>query len=120
VAFVADYEDKLRGLALGEMGFVDSTLHMGGCAPESSSLGPKTHALVKLGALVGTEGALSCYQDVVGSALAAGATPDEVVDVLVAVAPMVGLARVVAAAPSTAMALGYDIDAAFEERDERD
>ena len=38
----------------------------------------------------------------------------EIVDVLVAVIPIVGLPRVVAAAPQLAMALGYDIDEAFE------
>jgi hypothetical protein len=33
---------------------------------------------------------------------------------LIAVAPIVGLARVVSAAPELALALGYDVDAAVE------
>jgi hypothetical protein len=38
--------------------------------------------------------------------------------VLIAVAQTVGLARVASAAPSVALALGYDIDAALEAHDE--
>jgi alkylhydroperoxidase/carboxymuconolactone decarboxylase family protein YurZ len=41
-------------------------------------------------------------------ALAAGATTDEIVGTLLAVAPVAGVARVVAAAPEVALALGYD------------
>jgi hypothetical protein len=37
-----------------------------------------------------------------------------VIDTLKAVAPTVGLARVVSAVPSVALALGYDIDTALE------
>jgi hypothetical protein len=40
----------------------------------------------------------------------AGATEGEIVEVLIAVVPCVGLTRVVSAAP----ALGYDTDAALE------
>jgi alkylhydroperoxidase/carboxymuconolactone decarboxylase family protein YurZ len=49
--------------------------------------------------------------------LAAGATEDEIADVLLAIAPVAGLGRVVAAAPEVATALGYDIQAALEESD---
>ena len=35
----------------------------------------------------------------------------------IAVAPTVGMARVVSAAPELALALGYDVDAALEARD---
>jgi len=47
--------------------------------------------------------------------LAAGATAEDVVGTLVAVAPISGLARVVSAAPEVAVSLGYDLDRAFEE-----
>jgi hypothetical protein len=39
------------------------------------------------------------------------------VGTLVAVAPISGLARVIAASPGVALAIGYDIDQAFEEHD---
>jgi hypothetical protein len=52
----------------------------------------------------------------VGSQLedAAGATAEDVVGTLVAVAPISGLARVVSATSEVALAIGYDIDQAFE------
>jgi alkylhydroperoxidase/carboxymuconolactone decarboxylase family protein YurZ len=50
-------------------------------------------------------------------ALAAGATEDEIADVLLAIAPVAGLGRIVCAAPDVAIALGYDIAAALEETD---
>ena len=42
-------------------------------------------------------------------ARAAGATNDEIVDVLITVAPAVGAARVVGAAPRLALAIDYDV-----------
>ena len=47
--------------------------------------------------------------------LAAGATDDEIADVLLVIAPVAGLSRVVCAAPDVATALGYDVAAALEE-----
>jgi alkylhydroperoxidase/carboxymuconolactone decarboxylase family protein YurZ len=58
-----------------------------------------------------------CYQAVVIDALAAGAAPDEIVGALVAVAPLVGAARVASAAPAISAALGCDLDEAFERLD---
>jgi LuxR family maltose regulon positive regulatory protein len=51
-------------------------------------------------------------------ALAAGATEDEITDVLLAIAPVAGLGRVTAAVPSMAAALGYDVDAALLDPDD--
>ena len=47
--------------------------------------------------------------------MAAGATQDEIADVLLAIASVAGLSRVVCAAPDVATALGYDIEAALKE-----
>ena len=77
-----------------------------GCVDE------KTASLARLAALVALHAAPASYERGVGAALAVGATADEVVDTLTAVAPTVGLARVVSAAPGLALALGYDIDRA--------
>jgi 4-carboxymuconolactone decarboxylase len=51
--------------------------------------------------------------------MSAGATDDEIADVLLAIAPVVGLGRVVCAAPDVATALGYDLGAALEEPNDR-
>ena len=58
-----------------------------------------------------------CLQWSAARALAAGATEDEIADVLLAIAPVAGLGRVVCAAPDVAIALGYDMAAALEEPD---
>ena len=70
--------------------------------------------LVRLGALVALDASQSSFQWNASTALASGATVDEIVGVLIAVAQTVGLARVASAAPAVALALGYDIDAALE------
>jgi 4-carboxymuconolactone decarboxylase len=59
-----------------------------------------------------------CLEWTATRALAAGATEDEIADVLLAIAPVAGLGRVVCAAPDVATALGYDIVAALEEPDD--
>ena len=61
-------------------------------------------------ALVATEAPGASYQWGVGVALAAGASEDEIVDLLLVLAPIVGVARVNAAAPELGVALGYDMD----------
>ena len=52
-----------------------------------------------------------------GRALAAGASEDEIAEVLLVIAPVAGLSRVVSAAPDVAIALGYDVETALEEPD---
>jgi alkylhydroperoxidase/carboxymuconolactone decarboxylase family protein YurZ len=56
-----------------------------------------------------------CLEWSADRALAAGATEDEIADVLLAIAPVAGLGRTAAAAAEVAIALGYDIAAALEE-----
>ena len=55
-----------------------------------------------------------CLEWSAGRAMAAGASEDEIADVLLAVVPVAGLGRVVSATPDLATALGYDISAALE------
>jgi alkylhydroperoxidase/carboxymuconolactone decarboxylase family protein YurZ len=111
---MATYKQTLRSLALNDERFVDSVLGMGRDTVDASGLDPKSHALLRLGASLAVDAAPSSYQSVVETALAAGATVEEIVGCLIAVAPIVGLARVVSAAPELALALGYDVDAALE------
>jgi 4-carboxymuconolactone decarboxylase len=110
-----EHQERLRRLALGDESFIESMLAMGIDNTDASRLDPKTHALVRLAALLGADGAPVCHRHTVAVALAAGATADEVVGTLIAIMPIIGTARVVAAAPEVAMPIGYDLDAAFEE-----
>lgn len=112
---MAEYEDRLRSLALNDEEFVRSVLGMElNDSRQASRLDQKTHALVRLGAMLAIDAAPSSYHACVEAALAADASADEVVGTVIAAAPTVGLARVVSAAPELASALGYDLDAALE------
>lgn len=114
---MSDYKETLRRLALSDERFMEAELKMGLDTVQVSGLDPKTHALVRLGAALAIDAAPSSYQSAVEPALAAGASIDEIVGTLIAVAPTVGLARVASAAPELALALGYDVDHAIERRD---
>jgi len=71
---------------------------------------PKVERLVRLGALLALGAATSSLRSTVERAREAGASDEEIVGVLVAVAPAIGLARVVSSAPRLASAIGYDIN----------
>jgi alkylhydroperoxidase/carboxymuconolactone decarboxylase family protein YurZ len=92
--------------------------------PESASklaaelgLEERTAALARVAALIALDGEAPSYLRECNAALAGGATADEIVAVLVAVAPVIGSARIVSAAPRVALGVGYDVDAALESRD---
>ena len=114
---VAD-EERLRRLALHDERCIESVLAMNVSDVENSGLDPRTHALVRLSALVVMGGGPVSFHWNVGSALAAGATKEDIVGTLIAVAPISGLARVISATPEIAFSIGYDMDAAFEAFDE--
>jgi alkylhydroperoxidase/carboxymuconolactone decarboxylase family protein YurZ len=110
----ADHEERLRRLALHDDHLIQSILAIPPRHAEAPGLDAKSCALVRLGVLVALDAPCVSYQWGVQWALAAGATADEIVGTLMAVAPLAGVARVVAAAPEVALALGYDVDAALE------
>ena len=111
---IADHKERLRRLALHDDGLIRSILAIDPREVEGSGLELRSIALVRLGALVASDAPWICYQRDVQWALAAGATADEIVGTLMAVAPITGVVRVLAAAPEFALALDYDLDAAFE------
>lgn len=96
-------------------GFVEDQARLGLNPPTATVLDPRTAALVQLGASVALGTSAVCLQWSAARAMAAGATENEIADVLLAIAPVTGLGRVVCAAPNVAIALGYDIEAALEE-----
>jgi alkylhydroperoxidase/carboxymuconolactone decarboxylase family protein YurZ len=104
---VSDYTDRLRRLAINEAGAVDGDP---GSPSPLSALDPKTLALVRLAALVAVGAAEPSFGEHADAAVSAGASADELVDVLIGVSSIVGVPRVVAAAPELALALGYDLD----------
>ena len=109
-----DQQELLRRLALSDEGVAGAALGAMIGDPAGPSLDAPTLALARVAALIASDAALPSYQWAVDSALAAGASDSDIVDVLIAVAPTVGLARAAAAAPDLALALGYDIDGPAE------
>jgi alkylhydroperoxidase/carboxymuconolactone decarboxylase family protein YurZ len=80
-------------------------------AVDASDLDPKTFALANLAALIATDGDDASYLLHVGAAIDAGASVDEITGVLTAVAPNVGVFRMVKAADPLATALGITLAA---------
>jgi 4-carboxymuconolactone decarboxylase len=111
---LAAYEDWLRRLAINDEAFTERVLGLRLSRAPDSPLDAKTHALVQLAALVALDAAPATYQWNVEAAFAAGASPDEIVGVAIAIASVIGLTRVVSAAPELALSLGYDINRALE------
>lgn len=113
------HEEILRRLAIVDDGFVEDRAGLGLGLAGARVLDPKTAALVRVGALAATGSPGVCLEWGSARALAAGATEDEVIDVLLAIAPVTGLGRVVSAVPGMADAFGYDVEAALEDPDGR-
>jgi alkylhydroperoxidase/carboxymuconolactone decarboxylase family protein YurZ len=103
-------EQTLRRLALNDEQWVDSVLTAAPTAPAGYGLGAKSEALIRLGAMLSMGAATASLRWMVEMAKAAGASDDEIVGVLVAIAPAVGVARVVSSAAGLAVALGYELD----------
>jgi AhpD family alkylhydroperoxidase len=111
----ARFEETLRKLAIFHKGFVEAGLGPG--VTDTPSLDARTVGLLQVAASVATGSSAVCLQWSAARALAAGATKDEITDVLLAIVSVTGLGRVVTAAPEVATALGYDIELALEEPD---
>jgi len=110
------YQETLRRLAIFDEELV--TAGFGLDLTTRSVLDLRTAALLQLGASVAIGASAVCLEWSAARALAAGATKDEIADVLLAIAPVAGMGRVVSAAPQVAMALEYDIEAALGELDD--
>jgi alkylhydroperoxidase/carboxymuconolactone decarboxylase family protein YurZ len=83
-------------------------------ARAGNPLDHRTRALVRIGAAVCGAAPTATFQKLVGEARDAGATEDEVLGSFLCVASVAGEPRVVSASPRISLALGYDIQRAFE------
>ena len=119
MAQTATFRETLRRLAIIREGFIENAAGLKLDLAGTRFLGPKTAALLRVAAAVASGSSAVCLDWSTGRALAAGASEDEIAEVLLAIAPVAGLGRVVGAVPGVAIAFGYDIDAALEDPDER-
>ena len=85
---------------------------------ERTELDPAPLVLVRLAALVAVDAPASSYLLHLGPAAAAGVTLDQAQDVLVAVAPIVGTPRTLAAAAKMVEALGLAIELAEQDAEQ--
>jgi 4-carboxymuconolactone decarboxylase len=111
---VTDHEDTLRKLTVLDDAYVDGLLADDQANEAASQLDSKTHALVRIGALVAIDAAPPSYMEAILEAQQCDASREEIAGCLIAVLPLVGIARVASAAPKVGLALGYDVDAALE------
>ena len=99
------HADLLRRLTINDEGALDSVLRMSG---DDAALSPATWALVRLTAGLALHPTPESLHWAVAVALAAGAADDDVLETLVAAAPIIGLGRVDWVAQELAAALETD------------
>jgi alkylhydroperoxidase/carboxymuconolactone decarboxylase family protein YurZ len=102
----ADTHETLTGIATGDVTLLEEALGLREAQLERTGLDPRTFALVKVAALIALDAPPASYAWQVANALSEGASAEDIVAVLRAVAPQVGGPKVVAAAPEIMVALG--------------
>lgn len=105
----ANTRGLLSALALGDPDLLAAGLEVRAEWKAVSGLDARSYALVKLAALIALDAPPASYLWQVSTALDAGATPEDLIGVLIAVAPQVGGPRLVAAAPELMVALGLSL-----------
>jgi len=115
VGQIVRFQQILLRLAIIDEAVVQEQAGLGLGQAEAWVLDPKAAELVRVAALVAIGSPEACLEWSTTRALAAGATEDEITDVLLAIAPVTGLGRVVGATAGVANALGYDIEAALDD-----
>jgi 4-carboxymuconolactone decarboxylase len=88
---------------------LDTLVHMSANTLERSRLDPETFMLLRIAALTSVGAAPASYAANLGAADEFGVEPEKVQGALVAIAPLVGTARVAEAALAIATALGVQI-----------
>ena len=113
-AAVEEYKLTLRRLAVRDDSYIDALLREERANATLAGIDDRSHALLRIAALIAMDAAPPSYMSAVDAGLKAGATYEEIVGTLIAVMPIVGVARVVSAAPNLGLALGYDVAEALE------
>jgi len=99
-------QTTLAGLSAGDMTILEEAIGLREAHRERTGLDSRTFALVKIAALIALDAPPASYAWQVGNAIDEGASAEDVLGVLRAVAPQVGGPRVIAAAPEIMLALG--------------
>jgi 4-carboxymuconolactone decarboxylase len=99
-------KETLQVLAEGNLSVLDTLMHMTEGTLEESGLDPETFMLVRLAALTTLDAAPASWLVNLKVSGEAGIPPERVVGTLIAIAPVIGTARIVSAAGSIVRALG--------------
>ncbi len=110
-------QESLRRLSLHDQAYLDDAISSPGRRTAPERLDPRGCSLGRMAALYALDAPESSYGWATSAALASGVTSDELVELLIALAPVIGSARVVSAAPKLGLALGYDVEADIERLD---
>ena len=102
----AQTHETLTGISTSDMSLLEDALGLREAQLEGTGLDGRTFSLVKIAALIALDAPPASYAWQVTNALSEGATPEDILAVLRAIAPQVGGPRVVAAAPEIMVALG--------------
>jgi 4-carboxymuconolactone decarboxylase len=106
--------DALVALALGRAEVLAQAEDLRDLLREDSGLDPRSFALVKIAALIAMDAPPASYLWQVHEALEAGVKPRHIVGVLAAIAPQVGVPRVLAAAPEIMVALDLELPSGMD------
>jgi alkylhydroperoxidase/carboxymuconolactone decarboxylase family protein YurZ len=100
-----EHRELVRRLTLNDEGALSEV--MSGDSPGSAALlDDRTRALVRLAALVALDSEVASFQAARDAAWAVGVIDEEIVDTVVAVAPIVGSARIDSIVPRLSRILG--------------
>jgi alkylhydroperoxidase/carboxymuconolactone decarboxylase family protein YurZ len=101
-------QSTLSGVAQGDAPVLESLIAMNLDSMEKSELDPRTYFLVRIAALVAMDAAPVSYMINLGLAADVGVTLEDAQGTLIAIAPVVGSARVASAAGNVLRAFGLE------------
>jgi alkylhydroperoxidase/carboxymuconolactone decarboxylase family protein YurZ len=105
----ADTHKTLSGIAVGDADILETAIGLREFGREATGLEGRAYSLVKIAALIALDAPPASYAWQIANALEEGATPEDILGVLRAVAPQVGGPRVMAAAPEIMLGLGLSL-----------
>ncbi len=103
---MTDPNETLSVLAQGDLSVLNTLMRMTEGSLEESGLDPETFMLVRIASLATLDAAPASWLVNIKVSGEAGLTPERIIGTLIAIAPVVGTARVVSAAGSIVEALG--------------
>jgi 4-carboxymuconolactone decarboxylase len=98
--------ETLRVLSEGDLSVLTALLRMQEGSLEESGLDPETFMLTRIAALATLDAAPASWLMNLGVSGEIGISPERIVGTLIAIAPVIGTARIVSAAGSIVRALG--------------